>query len=776
MKYLNLFLEKCAVVCVLAILTLATSFGSYGQCSLSCNGTTQVSLSSSCDAVITPNMILSDNGTSCMGGSLSVVVSDDYGPIAGGNIVTSQYSGQTLTAMVIDATSGNSCWGYIIIEDKLGPTITDCPMGFITLDCPDMNSYPGPTFTDNCDGVLTSVLLSEDITTPCIPGIVKRVSRTYSAHDSEGNISANTCTVSIQLLSLLPHRIRYPDSLTVSCDQISVWDVNGNGAIDEGEIAPGEIGAPFYLAFNPATPNVFDTISLYPYPDVYCNAIVTFEDVILPRIACTQKIMRRWQVNIWHCTEETTFNYTQLITITDEQGPDISCQATLQLTTNTLIAAPGGAYGNFNCGAQVNLPLPTGSDNCAENLHYDVTFPDGHINDYNGGKITLPMGTNVVLYTVYDDCYNSSTCHTAISIVDDSPPIAICDQNTTVSLTSGGTATVKPESFDDGSYDDCKLHCTLVRRMDNGDCECRTSEFCDLTLLGNRNGSNYYLSDYKISAGIAKNRANCYGGSLVTFDNADEESWLIGEVRKIWSDRFWTGIKRNGDHFVNGDHSPLSYTNWATGEPSLGAGDDCVMVTPSNAWNDAPCSSEQRYVMEIPEGCGFSNGAKFCCADAGKDHMVVLRVVDFYGNHNDCMVNINVQDKSAPSLTCPPNQTVKCDHVYDRNDLDAAFGSLSIGESCGSNIIIDVNEEFNECGSGSITRLWNAHASPEPTSQVVAHCKQIITFENNDPFNGDNIICPQQDIILPGCDDPANFGPDVTGTPSYFWRQACKCM
>jgi len=771
MKYLNLFAEKCAAICLFAVFTFAISINGHGQCSLSCNGTTQVSLSSSCDATITYNMILSDNGTSCMGGDLSVVVSDDYGPIPSTDVVTNQYMGQTLTAMVIDAISGNSCWGYIIIEDKLGPTITDCPMGFVELECPDMNSYPGPIFTDNCDGDLTPVLLTEEVTTPCLTDIIKVVRRTYSAVDALGNVSGNNCPITIRLKRFDPERVRYPDSLivaknnSISCDLASSYDANDNGRIDRGELLPSDFGVPFYIV--EPEPGVYDTVDLYPYPDIYCNTVVTFEDIILPRIGCTQKVMRRWQINEWHCQGERDTSYTQLLEVTDNLGPTVSCQATLELSTNTLIAAPGGTYGDFNCGAKVQLPMPTISDNCASELTVDVTYPSGHVSDYNGENLTLPMGTNVVLYTVYDNCYNSSTCHTALSIVDNSPPIAICDQNTTVSLTSGGTATVKPESFDDGSYDDCKMHCTLVRRMDQGSCECRVPEFCDLTYLGNRSGSNYYLSNYKISATIAKNRASSYGGSLVHFDDAYEEEWLIGEVRKRWSDRFWTGIKRNGNVFINPDHSSLSYTNWATDQPSLAAGEDCVMITPSNQWNDATCLSEQRYVLELPEGCGFSNGAKFCCEDAGLEHMVVLRVIDFYGNHNDCMVSLNVQDKSAPTLSCPPNRTEDCDYVYDKTDLNAAFGSVSIGESCGSNIRITVNEDFSECGTGTLTRVWDALAGSGANAQIVSHCKQVITFTNDDRFDGDNIICPVQDTVITGCDNPDNFGPAVMGTPQF---------
>lgn len=748
------------------LVSLTANLDIQAQCSLACNGTTQVSLSSACDALITPSMILSDNGTSCMGGSLSVSVSDDYGTIPLTNIVTNDYVGQTLTAMVIDANSGNTCWGYIIIEDKLGPNITDCPMGFVTMDCPDMNMYPGPTFTDNCSGELTPVLLSEDITTPCLPNIIKRITRVYSAVDDLGNQAANTCTVRFQLLRFNDSRVSYPDSLTIAkntaldCGIISDYDANDNGRIDEGELTPSDFGVPFYRVFLGAGQG-FETLDLFPYPDIYCNTVVTYEDVILPKIGCTQKIMRRWQINEWHCDGEMQWNYTQLIEITDNLGPSVSCLESVQLTTNTLIPAPGGTYGDFNCGAKVQVPLPSGSDNCASSLQYHLAYNTGFVDDYKGEEIVLPMGTNVVLFTVYDDCYNSSTCHIAVDIVDDTPPIAICDQNTTVSLTSGGTAVVNATSFDDGSYDDCKLHCSLVRRMDATSCPCSVPEFCDLTYLGNRDGNNYYLSDYQISGDIAKNRASSYGGNLVTFENADEETWLIGEVRKRWSDRFWIGIKRNGNSFVNPDHSSLSYTNWAADQPSLDADEDCVMVTPSNQWNDAGCASEQRYVMEIPEGCGFSNGVKFCCEDADLDHMVVLRAIDFYGNHNDCMVNISVQDKSAPSITCPPNMTVSCDLIY--SDLDAAFGELKIGESCGSNINVVVTEDLNECGSGSITRIWEALGG----SQVLSHCKQIITFENDVPFNGDNIICPEQEITVNGCNIPENFGPEVTGTPQY---------
>ena len=800
MKYFE-FSNGKTVLAYMFVLSCFLTMGNVqleAQCSLSCNGTTQVSLSATCNAIITPNMILSDDGTSCTPNDFSVVVSDDYGPIAGGDEVSGDYMGQTLTAMVLDDISGNSCWGYIIIEDKLGPKpmIADCPIGpVVTMDCADMNAYQGPIFTDNCDGDLIPVLVSEDIETPCHANIIKIVKRTYKAQDNKGNMSANDCTVTFRLRRFNFNRVRFPDSLLVnnntalSCSVVDEYDTNGNGRIDQGEIPPDSTGVPFYIVNlpPPGPAGGRERVDLYPYPDIYCNSIVTFEDTVLPKIGCTQKIMRRWKINEWHCMGERDSVYVQVIEITDSYGPEleidvdgrcvINGSSNITLTTNTLIGNPAsGNYQDFNCGAKVNLPLPNATDNCNAEPHFDLTFNSGFIKDYNGSEVTLPMGTNVVLYQVYDDCYNSTQCHLTVNIIDNTPPIAICDQNTSVSLTTGGTAVVAAESFNDGSYDDCKLHCALVRRMDNGTCECRTPELCNLRFLGNFNGSNYYLSDYETSSTIAKGRAAAYGGALVKLNNPDEEEWLIGTVRKSYAGSFWIGLKRHANSFLWDDHSNPAYYNFSGGDiPETGG--DCFLMDSHNEWLVTDCTADvhgsinQRYVLELPEGCGFSSGARFCCDDAqDDDHMVVFRVIDFYGNYNDCMVNIEVQDKSAPILTCPVDRTINCTDYVDINNMSIEFGDVNVGASCGSNIRYSVTE-LGECRVGTITRLWEAVSSNEPNAQVLSHCKQIITVQNDDLFDEHDIICPVRDTVIVGCSDPSEFGIDVMGEPTFLSDQ-----
>ena len=49
--------------------------------------------------------------------------------------------------------------------------------------------------------------------------------------------------------------------------------------------------------------------------------------------------------------------------------------------------------------------------------------------------------------------------------------------------------------------------------------------------------------------------------------------------------------------------------------------------------------------------------------------MVALRVTDFAGNSNTCMVEVQVQDKLPPQITCPPHLTISCRTVLDTANL-----------------------------------------------------------------------------------------------------------
>jgi hypothetical protein len=654
----------------------------------------------------------------------------------------------------------------------------------VEIACSDLTAYEGPIFVDACEGQVDPILLSEKIVPMCDDDYIKEITRVYTAVDSKGWY-APQCTITYLLLRIDFDDVTCPDDYTIynnnalSCE--GTWkpgqggflndtDTDGDGILDADLFwddnkndypDPNEIGVPTIASIVNGIPTELD---LYPFPDVYCNSLMTFSDIKLPKIGCTRKIMRTWTLREWHCNGEETYTCLQIIEIVDEEGPTVTCPDPLQFTTNTLTGATNTHYGNVTCGTTTTLPLPAAEDNCSTHLTYDVTYNGGFVAGYTGQTtVLLPMGVNEITYAVYDDCYNSNTCTVVVEVLDNTPPVAVCDQFTVVSLTTGGKAKVNATSFDDGSYDDCKAHCMLVRRMDPAVCECTIPTFCNLDYLGEYNGSYYYLSDYEITATIAKNRAASYGGTLAILNSPDEEYWISSQVRKSYSEDYWIGMKRFGNGFLWDNHEHLSYYNWASGQPSNYNDDNCVVVNSDNKWDDVPCTQEWKYVLEIKDICGFSERATFCCSDVGEDNMVVFRVIDVFGNYNDCMVNVNVQDKLPPVVHCPPNKEVHCDTPYDPDNLDFAFGTATVTDDCGANIVETLDDQLNQCNVGQLIRIFTATDEGGRSST----CKQIIYFDNPNPFNGnDLIVCPRDTTII-GCISPGSLTTDAFGSPSF---------
>ena len=129
--------------------------------------------------------------------------------------------------------------------------------------------------------------------------------------------------------------------------------------------------------------------------------------------------------------------------------------------------------------------------------------------------------------------------------------------------------------------------------------------------------------------------------------------------------------------------------------------------------------------MDLP----YANFVEFECCDVGREVMVQLSVWDTVGNTNSCMVRVQVQDKVAPVITCPPNDTVTCD--TDLTDL-SIFGPATVsGGSCNANSL-DLVETRNldNCGVGTINRTWTVPNTTISCTQTIT-----VTLVANPTFN-----------------------------------------
>lgn len=151
----------------------------------------------------------------------------------------------------------------------------------------------------------------------------------------------------------------------------------------------------------------------------------------------------------------------------------------------------------------------------------------------------------------------------------------------------------------------------------------------------------------------------------------------------------------------------------------------------------------------------FDDKVIFCCEEMdAEDLQVVLKVYeidpgpgpvdpsrelpggDLFGHVNECMVQVEVQDKLAPIFDhCPENLTIQCTDDY--SDL-SVFGSPVIRDNCGFTYDSTEQVTINDCGIGAIRRVFNAVDAIGNASS----CTQIINVVNDNPFREEWITWP----------------------------------
>lgn len=551
---------------------------------MTCLSFVNLSLGDNCEAVITQDLVLKHQIPENV--EYEVIVIDPDGNMLPEPIINEDHVGLAMTVKVVDICSGNSCWSTVTVEDKM-PPIFDPIDADTVVSCFALDLLVDPVAQDACAGELPSELISQDIISlECDDEYSFEITRTYTATDDYGNQSIPFVRT-ILLARVEIDSIQWPQDYSVQnnnplyCQQYEV-DENGNPNVSE-------TGVPTY-----------EGMDIYPYQDLYCDFGIQYTDEILSVSNCVTKVKRTWLALEWYCDQTDMAQHIQMISIVDGEDPVFEAPEDVTVTASV-----------SECAADVLLPAVNPTDDCSDDFQIDIQYPGGFAEDTNGTIVNLPLGDHDIIYIVYDECKNSSTDTMHVSVVDNTPPVMVCEQNTVVSLNTNGEAYIYAETFDDGTVDDCSLDYLEVRRMDSG-------EACNL------------------------------------------------------------------DNFTFGDQ------------------------------------------------------VDFCCADVGNPVSVILRAWDTYGNSNECMVNVIVQDKNPPAITCPGDMTINCDTPYDPEDLAALFGEATATDNClVTDISVIENIDINSCNEGTITRLFIAS-----DGNGVSQCLQTITVTNPDTFSVDNIIWP----------------------------------
>lgn len=337
--------------------------------------------------------------------------------LAIGNQVTCDESGQILEYNVTYKPTGASCSGTLLLEDKSGPELICVDMDIPCSANSSVDALGHPMISDNCDENPTWTHTDNFIDYNCTNvDFLSTIERTFVATDNLGN--SNSCVQIINIIRPDISGLVFPEDITISCT--------------DGDITPSNTGGP----------SIADMLS-----NTSCNYIVYFEDIATPVCVGTTKIIREWFVTDW-CTGDEESN-TQVIVVEDAFGPDISCPAELVLSAN-----------KTTCDATVNLPIAAATDSCSNVVSVIPRW------EFGEGNITyenVPLGTYTVTYTAEDDCGNTSSCTSVVTIIDDVTPVAVCDLVTTVSIGEEQVSMICAEDVDSGSYDNCELNSRAIR-------------------------------------------------------------------------------------------------------------------------------------------------------------------------------------------------------------------------------------------------------------------------------------------------------------------------
>ena len=311
--------------------------------------------------------------------------------------------GTTSYPVFVEDNSGNtsSCITNITVLDNLPPTIS-CPTNI------EINDACGPqtvNFTslpdDNCGG-LGVVFFSNAVVVESgdlFP--MGTTAITAIATDDAGNESS--CSFNITLRDLVP-----PIAI---CQDITVQlDVQGSGSVSANDLNNGSNDACGIGSLVPAFPFPFTCDNLG------ANIVV--------------------------------------LTVTDVNGNSSSCNSTVTVEDNlspiaicndlTVSLGPNGA-----AAVPATDATTASSDNCGDIT--SVWWVGGDLMfELNCGD----LGVFTAIITVEDGCGNSSNCNSTISVVDVTPPIAICN-DITVELNPNGTTIVPASDATTSSSDNC---------------------------------------------------------------------------------------------------------------------------------------------------------------------------------------------------------------------------------------------------------------------------------------------------------------------------------
>ncbi|MBP9208926.1 MAG: HYR domain-containing protein [Saprospiraceae bacterium] len=634
---------------------------------LACHDLIQVSLDENCFATISADEILTGGPYHCFD-DYTIELRDwitnlviDRQPTVPGAQVSVQDIGRKIMVTVIDTETGNSCWGSAIVEDKLPPILTcardTCVVCGTTPTSPAYMGIPG--VDENCGGY--SLTYRDNVTQGgCAAGYEELIVRTWTAEDAYGNKDqcVQTITVSLATLSSIDVPLNFDDieSPALACD----------GKINTKDYSPHYLPYPYCVdGYLLDSAHWFATGGFLPSPT---------GDLAGERLPRTLG---------WNCLDTGLYiGHPSPWPIYWPAHPSWRPNNPVCWGPDEIVQWHGTGY-------------PTGSG--CSNL--GVTFQDIIIDIARPGCDAGPIGCYKVLrqWTVLDWCSSDIGGHNQVIKVIDREGPEILYPDTIIVNMDVWTCTGKWEVPKPWLIDNCsnELHYSL---------ESETG-----TILGN-DEAGFIIVDMEPGEWSVYIIAEDCCGSITRKRVAVNVQDNVPPVA-VCDQRTVVSINGNqspGENFAKifaNDLDQGSFDNCSHHvffkvirmEHLRGTNNGSNTAQPDNGTNCAAINGDDNAILEGNQ-IYFDDHVKFCCTDVGNTIMVVLRVFDrepgagpiaptrmnpggnLFNRFSDCMIEVEVQDKSVPTVVAPPNIVVSCWFWFDVDKLtdpnDPTFGRV----------------------------------------------------------------------------------------------------
>ncbi len=375
------------------------------------------------------------------------------------------------------------------------------------------------------------------------------------------------------------------------------------------------------------------------------------------------------------------------VKVEDNASQTSTCSASIT------VADPNGYCNTAPIAVCQDITVDAGDDCQASITAIQV---DGGSSDPEGDEITLsldqtgPFGRGDHLVTLsVDDGSLSSTCNATITVEDNTPPTAIC-QDITIQLDANGYAQIYIGDIDNGSYDACGIALSNIdeKRVYCRDIGINTKTLDLLDFNGNRSScqATVTVQDNIAPQAICQDltvQLDAEGNASITAANIDNGSADACGIANLSLDISSFDCTNVGDNWVtmtatdNNSNSSNCTANVKV-EDNTKPVAICQDITVQLDETGQATVTPEQIDNSSTDNCGplslsFVDGqTSFDCSAVGKAYSLILDVRDAANNFKRCNAFVTVTD---PNSYCNQAPVAICQDI-----------TVDVGEDCQATI------------------------------------------------------------------------------------------